>query len=585
MIDKLEALRPFTQLLQRAGLQCGFNDWADIASPSPSMAVCQTCAPTKPRLVFPTAHLQSIVKHAKAQRPLLVEDQQQAFEFEKKIKTRPSPVVAYLHCNNNGYGIVQLQLNVVTLVHRAYAKLVGQVSKWDPSLRIQWRLAKDAGLEHLLPFPKLSLEGNAEDPESNVPPNWVKRPEVRLYPSQLRSLSWMLKQESNAAMPWTEQEIEEAQIPSANLRLEAKVACERPVRGGILADEVGYGKTATILALFDSDASDPTGRRRLPTTMSTGPNGKINVKATLVLAPADLVQQWQTEIERFLRKERSDKYVILQITSEAALRRLTIKDICEADLILSTWKVFGDWYLEEMAYLSHSPQLPKHLGRAFQQWLSQALNNLRTFISSSEACGYQDYKPAWRQLDKRKAQTQDLDFTDQTLDTKDEKEGKKLLQDNFKMVDMEERDNPKIAPLLHFFCFHRVVTDEFTYVQGKQLSLLLQLDASRKWGLSGTPPLGSFPEVNNMAMLLGTKLSNDDNEGGIYESRSAMKEKMKDKTCKDGDQSFSVPIADKVYSGRRIPFLLPSDSPLPLLVQGALRVRHQIRSAVYPSGT
>ena len=537
IIDKLEALRPFTQLIQRAGPECAFNYWVEITSPLHSMTVCQTCAPAKPRLVFPTAHFKSIVKNARAQRPLLVEDQKQAFEFEKKMKTRPSPVLADLHCHNDGYGILQLRLNVATLVHRAYAKLVGQCSKWDHRPLIQWRLAKDTGLEQHLPFPNLSLKGNAEDPESSVPPNWVKGG-VRLYPSQLRSLSWMLMQESDAALPWTEQEIEEAQIPAANLRLEAKVECERPVRGGILADEVGYGKTATILALFDSDASDSIGRRRLPTTTSTGTNGKINVKATLVLAPADLVQQWQTEVDRFLRKEASDKYVVLRIPSEEALRRLTVKDICEADLILSTWKVLGDWYLEELAYLSHSPQLPKYPGRAFQQWLSQALKNLSTFIASAEACNYQDYRPAWSQLDQRQTQMQGLDFNCQTPDGGPVEEGKKLLDDNFRTVDMEERDDPKIAPLLHFFCFRRVVTDEFTYVQGKHLSLLLRLDAPRKWALSGTPPLGSFREVNNMAMLLGTKLSNDDNDGGLYESRSVLREKMKDKTRKDDFNAF-----------------------------------------------
>jgi hypothetical protein len=112
------------------------------------------------------------------------------------------------------------------------------------------------------------------------------------------------------------------------------------------------------------------------------------------------------------------------------------------------------------------------------------------------------------------------------LDTK----MKEALEDQFKLVDMKDRKDLKIAPLLHFFSFRRIVTDEFTYVKEKCLAATLQLTAPRKWILSGTPPLGSFREINSMALFLGTKLSTDDNDGGVYESQAALKEKMKEKT-------------------------------------------------------
>ena len=539
LIDKPDAFRPFTQVIQRAGKECGFKDWVEIAIPSTSPALCQTCAPAKPRLVFPTIKSKSLVKHTKerSERPLLVEDQHQAFEFEKKIRSRPSPVLADLHCHKDGNGVLKLQLNVATLVHRAHAKIAGQASKCAPLSRIQWRLTRDSGFEQPLPFPELSPPSNKGDLLADYPPNWVKKEEevgLLLKTPQRQSLSWMLQQESSKAECWAEVEIEEARIPSANLRLEAKVECIRHIRGGILADEVGYGKTATILALFDSDASDHDGTRRLPKTACATADGKINVKATLVLAPADLLTQWHGEFYRFLRKDPSDEYVVLTVESEKHLKALTIKQICEADIILSTWEVFGDWYLEELAYLGHSPQLPKRPGRAFQQWLSRALKNLGTIVVGSEACNYEDYRPTWRGLEAEKPSSQGFDLTctasDKMVGEECEEETKQTLDANFKVVDMKERADPKMAPLLHLFSFRRVVTDEFTYVQGKQLSALLELVASRKWVLSGTPPLGNFREINNMAMLLGTKLSTDDNDGGVFESQSTLKEKMKDKT-------------------------------------------------------
>ena len=547
VIDKPDALRPFTQLIQRAGQECGFEGWMEIPVPSSAIALCQNCAPAKPRLVFPTVHSKSLVKYAKAQRPLLIEDQNQAFEFERKMKTRPSPVIANLHCDKDRNGILELQLNVATLFHRAYGKLVGQASKYAPLSGIQWRLAKDSGFEQLLPFPKLSLESNIGDLEIDMPPNWNQHMKLRL--PQLRSLCWMIEQESDIAKPWVEQEIEEARIPSANLRLEARVEWSRHIRGGVLADEVGYGKTAVTLALFDSDASDGYGRRHFPMTASATVDGKIKVKATLILVPADLVQQWHSEARKFLQKEPSDKYIILAIDCEKALKDLTIKEICEADLVLSTWEVFGDWYLEELAYLGRSPQLPKNPGRAFQQWMGQALRNLGVVVVGSEAREFRDHRPAWRMLDAQKPDGQGFDVTSitshQTAIEEWMEEARKALDENFSVVDMKEREDPKIAPLLHLFSFHRVVTDEFTYVQGKDLSLLLQLDASRKWILSGTPPLGSFREVNNMAMLLGTKLSTDDNDGGLFESRSVLKEKMKDKTCEYTFKGFETPVLTK----------------------------------------
>jgi hypothetical protein len=538
LIDKPDALRPFTQLIQRAGQRCGLDEWIEISLPPCSLELCKTCAPAKPRLIFPTVHSNVLVKHIKqkSQKPLLVEDQHQAFDFEKKIRARPSPVIANLHCHKDGTGILKVQANVATLVHRAYGKIIGLSSKCPPLTAVHWRLAKDSGFERLLPFPELSLSSNQKDLLADSPPNWVEDDGLLLRTPQRKSLAWMIERESADTEPWVEEEIEEARIPSASLRLEAKVECTRHIRGGILADDVGYGKTATILALFDFDAADRYGTRRLPTTYSTGADGKIKVKATLVMAPADLLSQWHSEAGRFLRNKPSDDYVILPIKSEKDLKALTIKEISEADLILSTWEVFGRWYLEELAYLGRSPQLPKHPGRAFQQWLSCAMQNLGAVVLGSEACEYQDYRPTWRALDALNPGGQRFDVEDTTSDeTADpvlRKEAKKTLDQTFKVIHMGEREDPRIAPLLHLFSFRRVVTDEFTYVQGKNLSLLLQLDAPRKWALSGTPPLGSFREVNNMAMLLGTKLSTDDNDGGVFESQSALKEKLKNKTCK-----------------------------------------------------
>jgi SNF2-related domain len=530
LIDKTNALQPFTQLIQRAGHDCGFTSWIQIRPSNSALTLCKICAPTKPRLVYRTVQSTAMAKHVKSKsdKPILVEDQRQAFDFEKQIRARPSPVVADLHCHEDGTGSLKVQLNATTLMHRAYAKILSQPSNGDTVSSIQWRLAVDSGFEQLLPFPKLSLLNNEADHEANMPPNWEQS--KKLHPSQLRSLHWMLEQESERVNPWVEQETEEARIPSADLRLEAKVECERHVRGGVLADEVGYGKTAVTLALFDSDASGPDGTHHLPEPAFAKGDRKIRIKATLVLAPADLLEQWHSEVKLFLKPG----YDVFVIKSEKTLMAATFERVTEADLILSTWEVFGDTYFEELAYFGRSPQLPKQYGRAFQQWLDGALENTNNLVECSDGCKSKKFWPALRAIGVINSGHQAPDgttsVTGKAANKKLDKGTKRRSEGQFKLVDMQERKDLKIAPLLHFFSFRRIVTDEFTYVKEKHLAATLQLTAPRKWILSGTPPLGSFREINSMAMFLGTKLSTDDNDGGLYESQAALKEKMKDKT-------------------------------------------------------
>ncbi len=62
---------------------------------------------------------------------------------------------------------------------------------------------------------------------------------------QPRSLWWMLQQEKVEGRTHTfvEEEISEAALPSLGWRAEGKA--ERPVlaRGGVIAEEIGYGNT------------------------------------------------------------------------------------------------------------------------------------------------------------------------------------------------------------------------------------------------------------------------------------------------------------------------------------------------------
>ena len=91
-----------------------------------------------------------------------------------------------------------------------------------------------------------------------------------LREEQRRSLAWMLEREAR---------------PSGFL-------------GGLLADKMGYGKTATTIGLVTQDpASVATGVGNRPVAWH---ESYLLSNTTLILCPAHLVQQWEDELVKFL---------------------------------------------------------------------------------------------------------------------------------------------------------------------------------------------------------------------------------------------------------------------------------------------
>ena len=110
-------------------------------------------------------------------------------------------------------------------------------SKVDSACSFEWRVQRHIEDMSKSPenFPKLTLSSNKKDKPAAQPPNFEK---YHLRPEQLRSLSWMLSQESTD-IPFYEEEDAEGILPKLGWRAEGRVRRPVMVRGGLIADEVG----------------------------------------------------------------------------------------------------------------------------------------------------------------------------------------------------------------------------------------------------------------------------------------------------------------------------------------------------------
>jgi hypothetical protein len=265
------------------------------------------CFPPPPDLTW------RLVKKGKTVKFEPIEDGRQAAAYEQSLKRRPSPWLLLLSKTKESSPLeLHIGCNAASLAHRALGRLPGKTPARRAILNLDsvqprqclfdWRVVphvdQDAisGSGH---FPKLQLTSNKNDAPALQPPGFEELYPLR--PEQRRSLAWMLGREASTDS-YSEEEVCEEVLPHLNWRVEARARRPVLVRGGIVADEVGYGKTAITLALI----------RAAPTVNgpSLGPPDELKdklftTKATLVIVPGHLMSQWPREIKKFLgRKTR-----------------------------------------------------------------------------------------------------------------------------------------------------------------------------------------------------------------------------------------------------------------------------------------
>ena len=341
-----------------------FVDWQQVESHVESTAQdrCERCAPTPPTLAW--------VKNSK-NKTVAIEDPAEAGEYERRLKHRPAAFVTQLKFDQaDGIGTLRIGINIPSLLHRALPRLPniegnGRIQK-APTL--SWRLNTEFSPAAQISLPKFTLLSNKKDKEHTQPPHF----KLPLRVEQLRSLEWMIRQEDSKKIePFVEEEISEAVISSLSWRAEGRVQREVLVHGGVLADQVGYGKTAITLALVDCTqkmiGKEAAKREEI--------YGKVITKATLIIVPPHLTRQWGSEVKKFTGPSAFKTVVI---STMGDWNKQTIETITEADVVIIASNLLkSEAYMDSLSALSAAGDLPKNAGRYMETCLDKVGEGLK----------------------------------------------------------------------------------------------------------------------------------------------------------------------------------------------------------------
>ncbi|KAK5743775.1 hypothetical protein LTR17_002397 [Elasticomyces elasticus] len=484
--------------------QLDLGDWRVVDNQA-ILQDCVSCAPAKPLLRWriDVDKLQGY------------EDPVTAANYERAIKARMDSLVVTAASSSGGY-ILDLGVNIVSLVHRAAARLPSGSIDVDA----QWRLDTGNVVSSVMSRPKFKLMAtDGVDPfEDELDMS------VSLFPNQRLVLAWMQKQE--LGVTFRAEEAEEAVIQGLGWRAEVRVSAPVLVRGGICADHPGFGKTITSLALAHAEftsSSEGKIRAGLEGRRDTLSPGLLTSSATLIVCPHTLVAQWANEILDKLRYTSG----VLQISRLADLNKYTIADFENARFIVVNRNIFSnDSYIDRIAaFAATSGPASNTGGRAFAQWLRHAIDqipeHLRILRGSNGVSNLKQH------INKKYKQHVEDSYTAAVpsrrlrgrdyVPAKDKKDaGANALKAAAKAIDT----NDVHRPLFEMFYFNRLVVDEFHQAESKETTALAALKADKRWGLSGTPALDDLFDVSQIAALIGMPLRIGSDAKGVMQTRN-----------------------------------------------------------------
>ena len=524
--------------------------WLEMATPSlcdypkqwtrmflgDSCQRCTICAPVKPKIKW----IETQIKDSNLYRLSPLEDPAEAGPYETSLKNRPSPFLVKLerkYAEKSAFVEISVALNIQTLAHRAASILLRESTENSgDQIEAYWRLLTARDEAKQKPFRPFQIPDNKKDEPFHFKfsaKDLESGSAFKLRDDQARSLRWMRSRDSSNAAPFYEEIMEESVCAKLGWRLEVKTSRRKRARGGLVADDVGFGKTITMLALVKDGLAKAIEEAKCSST------SLIGVKATLIIAPQTLVPQWEDEIRKFWPSCR-----LIRIRDNAQLRRRAVEDIENADIVLIPITLLANEdYLERVTELAAMPSVPVLGGaREHAAWYSRVSHQLNSTIPQLKSARSPEHFV--RILEERSSQYQ-RDTTIQNAEQSKRKRGKAFAQAHeAKGATVKEMarckkiqtDKParrirgfesardyshQLYPVLQMFEFQRKVVDEQSYVDETELETIKSLKARVNWLLSGTPYLRDFIDLKRLASFFSFHLGLDDVTPGFVTEENA----------------------------------------------------------------
>ncbi|KAJ3705333.1 hypothetical protein LUZ61_009038 [Rhynchospora tenuis] len=335
--------------------------------------------------------------------------------------------------------------------------------------KLQWESWAEQNEKWIDEFEGNNHDRSAPNPKAMEPSPAVLLPLLRF---QKEWLSWALSQEASQA------------------------------KGGILADEMGMGKTIQAISLVLT-------ARDLRVELDTGTSiSADNNKSTLVVCPVVAVIQWAGEIEKHTEKGK-----VRVLVYHGAKRDKCEVDFRQYDFVLTTYSTIESDYRK---YILPPKEKCEYCGRGF-------VSTNKLYTHQRYYCGpdaRKTEKQAKQETKKNKglskaAKKLKLELSGSECESdENEKEGrknvkkinkkKKAMDDNFG-EDSAGTSSSRGKSLLHSVKWERIILDEAHFIKDRRCNTaraIFALKAEYKWALSGTPLQNRVGELYSLVRFL-----------------------------------------------------------------------------------
>ena len=307
--------------------------------------------------------------------------------------------------------------------------------------------------------------------------------------------------------------------------------------GGILADEMGMGKTIQTIALLLTNRppspAHPSGnsssndlimeewqksdiRHNSSYALNPLPRG-----ATLIIVPTIAIRQWHSEILRFTKS----KSLAVRIY-HGSDRECSIEDFARADVVITSYKIVEIEYrkatqnIKVTCTICNKKFYPEKLrihrkyfcGESAQRTVAQSKTEKKKLQSDSSTAmatapdaDIEEDEISKQKKGKRKNKKDKSD--DALNDSFDDPEVERDILDAMKEFKDANRHKTKVVSIMHMISWFRIVLDEAHVIKDRSTSTakaVYGLVSLYKWCLSGTPLQNRVSELYSLVRFLRT---------------------------------------------------------------------------------